>query len=246
MSERIVSVNVINRAKDWVQVGWQMAGNRERGRGGGGGTKGRDISPQQQITRGYSVYYQAVGSSVRQQSDVGQPDITECTITNLHENTHYEVCVQQYLTNTSLPLPELRCIEVITATDSMAVALGTGFGAVATLTLVAFLVFVAKWQHKLTLRKQRHLQTTASLRQDVLLLPDDDDVIFASRSSQRCSEALTRAVWSRSRNEIVVLVESVDETALNSGLFPVPLAESGGERYAGTSNRTDRNGSDKI
>lgn len=138
--ERIESFRVVYAAKDSVHVRWQLTG----GEG-------------QRQTSGYNVHYQAVGSTVRLVSSIGQPDVADCTITNLHENTYYDICVQQQLANASLPTPAVHCVRAVTATDSMAVAVGTGFGAFLTLSLIAFLIFVAKWQHKRTARKQRHL-----------------------------------------------------------------------------------------
>jgi Fibronectin type III domain len=118
---------------------------------------------------GYMVRYQAIGSSVVQHTRLLDPTTSVFDITQLHENTNYDICVVRLrlssislnsggillpavsaqLPPTGSPLDAVAtaCVKGATSTDSLSVALGSTFGAFLTLALIVALVFVAKWQH---------------------------------------------------------------------------------------------------
>ena len=104
----------------------------------------------------FKIRYQAHQSNVVQWS----PDIPasnfDYEITQLHENTYYDVCIK-VVTNITHFSPS-QCIKATTSTDSLSVALGSTFGAFLALGVIVGFVFLAKWNHNRKLAKQLHHQ----------------------------------------------------------------------------------------
>ena len=137
------SVDVASSTKDSIFVRWRFS------------------KEDPFATRGFTVRYQAIGSTIVQKVEsVGAYDIT-----HLHENTQYDICVMRAYVNQSQVLHTAQrsvCVQGSTATGSLAVALGSTFGAFLALGFIVLLVFVAKWQHsyKMSRQKQRLMSAT--------------------------------------------------------------------------------------
>jgi len=97
--------------------------------------------------QGFKVHYQAFGSMIKQQSDMLQPSAHVYDITQLHENTHYNVCVRVITTNVTSSGHVSTCVTGTTAINSLLVALGSTVGAFLALGVIVMFVFIAKWQH---------------------------------------------------------------------------------------------------
>jgi len=137
---------------------------------------------------GYKVRYQAVGSNVVQVSRLLDITASAYDITQLHENTNYDICILRMRqpttsgdngrqTSTWSWLTEASaCVKGSTSTDSLSVALGSTFGAFLALGLIVALVFVAKWQHSRRAKKRQQLADAevngAAAKAE---LDDDDD-----------------------------------------------------------------------
>ena len=211
LREHIDAFQVVYTARDSVHVRWSLTSD-SAAVGDGQQQQQQHQQQQQQLfqfqhqqkqqTTGFSLFYQAVGSSVQTKINNLQPTASELTIKELHENTYYDICIQQQLSNESfLPMPTRHCLRTVTATDSIAVALGTGFGAFLTLTLLTFLIYVAKWQHKRKMRKAHELlacdpAAAATTTHNGLLVAGaaadgTDDIIFTSLSEMRKASTTT-------------------------------------------------------
>jgi len=103
------------------------------------------------MVSGYTVHYYAEGSNIRQFTEDLPPHQDNYDIQHLHENTNYEVCVW-VINNVTEDVSS--CMRATTSVDSLFIALGSTFGAFLTLGIVAFFVFLAKWQHSRKLKKQ--------------------------------------------------------------------------------------------
>lgn len=102
--------------------------------------------------QGFKIQYQAMGSSIVQQSQELERRLDHYDILQLHEDTYYNICVHviHNLTATAVSLP---CIRATTHVDSLSVALGSTFGAFICLGIIVFFVFLAKWNHNRKMRK---------------------------------------------------------------------------------------------
>lgn len=119
------------------------------------------------IVSGYRIGYQALGSSVVQFTQKLRPLVTRYDITNLHENTVYNVCVEVISNASSVPAEDIEkakdfrdlwgalCVTGTTNSDSLSVALGSTVGAFVALAVIVFFVLFAKWHHS---RRKRKLQ----------------------------------------------------------------------------------------
>jgi hypothetical protein len=159
---------IVSSTKDSIYIRWRFDDD----------DKNRFASHGNLPASGYVVSFQAVGSSVIQTISL-DPTTSDFDITQLHENTNYNICVLRMrdsrpsltngasllpittpvvLTPTSRPMPmdsvDKACIRGTTATDSLSVALGSTFGAFLALGLIVALVFVAKWQHARRVKKR--------------------------------------------------------------------------------------------
>ena len=158
---------VVAWSKDSISVRWRFGSQQVA----------EDIDDYSS-TSGFMLRYQAVGSSVIQHTRLLDPSTTDYDITQLHENTNYDICVLRVrhfesaltdgnamirpvvsalLSPTSLPVLDTvgkACIKGTTSTDSLSVALGSTFGAFLALGLIVALVFVAKCQHVRRVKKR--------------------------------------------------------------------------------------------
>ena len=121
------------------------------------------------IVSGYRIGYQALGSSVVQFTQKLRPPVTHYDITNLHENTVYNVCVEviSNASTSSVPAEDIDrvkdfrgpwgalCVTGTTNSDSLSVALGSTVGAFLALAVIVLFVLFAKWQHS---RRKRRMQ----------------------------------------------------------------------------------------
>lgn len=160
-----LSARVASTTKDSIYVRWHVAA-----------AAALHPPPRtRDLVQGFQVRYQAVGSTVVQYSHRLDASASAYDITQLHENTYYDICVKVFvkLNSTIIPAPagspggggvslgpggggaQDVCVKGTTATDSLAVALGSTFGAFLALGFIVFLVFLAKWQHTRKMRKQK-------------------------------------------------------------------------------------------
>lgn len=121
----------------------------------------------QTIVSGYQIGYQALGSSVVQFTQKLRPLVTHYDITNLHENTVYNVCVEVIANASSVLAEDIEkvkdfrgrwgalCVTGTTNSDSLSVALGSTVGAFLALAVIVLFVLFAKWHHS---RRKRKLQ----------------------------------------------------------------------------------------
>jgi hypothetical protein len=151
-SSTLGRVDVVSWSKDSIYLRWLFSSGPEVTSGGDGGGGGGG---------GYVIRYQAVGSSVIQLSQMLDESATEYGITQLHENTNYDICVLRMRSRMHNAQPTMSaatspaqlmtdataCTKATTSTDSLSVALGSTFGAFLALGLIVALVFAAKWQH---------------------------------------------------------------------------------------------------
>lgn len=147
-----LSARVASTTKDSIYVKWHVD---------------NALHPPRDLIQGFQVRYQAVGSTVVQYSHRLDASASAYDITQLHENTYYDICVKVFVKlNSSNPAgggvsvgppasAQDVCVKGTTATDSLAVALGSTFGAFLALGFIVFLVFLAKWQHTRKMRKQK-------------------------------------------------------------------------------------------
>lgn len=196
-------------------------------------------NPQRTVT-GYRIGYQAVGSSVVQFVNSLSPVPTLYEITNLHENTVYNVCVEALTANVSSvaedegprrPSP-LRwgtvCATGATNAESVSVVLGSGVGAFLAIAVVVFFVVLAKWQHSHRKRKQRFVAASGEYRLDDRRRPDpvdgadDDDDLSAIFDRTRGSSSADGARLTSTPSLVFDLVEP-------SSMFVAELDD--GQRY---------------
>src|SRR6218665_655957 len=152
-----LSARVSSTTKDSIYVKWHVQ-------------NAAALHPSRDLIQGFQVRYQAVGSTVVQHSHRLDASVSAYDITQLHENTYYDICVKVFVKlNSSIstgaggggggvafgPGAQDVCVKGTTATDSLAVALGSTFGAFLALGFIVFLVFLAKWQHTRKMRKQK-------------------------------------------------------------------------------------------
>jgi len=163
---------IVSSSKDSIYIRWRFDGvDKNRFVDDDGSSSGSSSSSNGFSSSGYMIRYQAVGSSVIQRTPLLDPATSDFDITQLHENTNYDICVLRIrksrtsLTSGAAALPVMTslavasstsapidavdkaCIKGTTSTDSLSVALGSTFGAFLALGLIVALVFVAKWQH---------------------------------------------------------------------------------------------------
>ena len=112
----------------------------------------------------FRLRYQAVGSTVVQYSFPIDASNRHYVISQLHENTYYDVCLGIVTSNAAAPVlfDSAHCVRANTTTDSLSVVLGSTFGAFMTLGMLVFLIFIAKWQHRRRLRKQHAINQLTS------------------------------------------------------------------------------------
>lgn len=154
------TAEVVSRSKDSISVRWEFDDYNVGGANGSvlGGTGGYK----------FQIQYQAIGSNVVQTSRLLDTSASAYDITQLHENTNYDICVLRKRQTTSGGAGESptwlsmswrteasACVEGTTSTDSLTVALGSTFGAFLALGLIVALVFIAKWQHSRRAKKRQ-------------------------------------------------------------------------------------------
>ena len=100
---------------------------------------------------GYKIHFTAKDSKIIQYSQRIDADQLDYELSELHENTKYEFCVEALTNLTSEHMP---CLSISTAVDSLSVALGSTFGAFLALGVIVLFVMVAKWQHTRKLQRQ--------------------------------------------------------------------------------------------
>jgi hypothetical protein len=121
----------------------------------------------------YRLRYQAMDSSVVQYSNVIDASSQQHLLAQLHENTYYKVCLTVTSALGSGEDDIIACTRASTTTDSLAVVLGSTFGAFVTLGLVVFFVFIARWQHERRLRK-RYADCLMTQRNAAVIMTQSD------------------------------------------------------------------------
>ena len=167
------TAEVVSWSKDSIFVRWNF--NDSDASNDGGRRRGE----------GYRIRYQAVGSTVVQMSRLLDISAHAYDITQLHENTNYDICVLRGRqprptsggeSSTMAWTTEARaCVKGTTSTDSLSVALGSTFGAFLALGLIVALVFVAKWQHSRRAKKRQQAAEVAGNGAAAKAEYDDDD-----------------------------------------------------------------------
>ncbi|CAD5110661.1 unnamed protein product [Dimorphilus gyrociliatus] len=103
----------------------------------------------QTFVNAYRLIYTAFKSTIIQKSSRLHSREREFDIQQLHENTYYNICVEAFSSNETYT----SCLQASTGTDSLAVALGSSFGAFMALGIIVMFVFLAKWQNTRKLKK---------------------------------------------------------------------------------------------
>jgi len=198
------SAEVISWSKDSIYVTWKFDDDVTDGTVGG-----------------YKIQYQAVGSTVVQTSGLLAISNNAYDITQLHENTNYDICVVRVSQPTTLgqssTWPSIWthdasvCVKGTTSTDSLSVALGSTFGAFLALGLIVALVFVAKWQHARRAKKRQQAAELAGNGAAAKAQYDDvepDDVLRVEIAELDTSKKSIRLLFNTRTTTAVILTAS--------------------------------------